>query len=507
MPTITARSLTLVSLGLVLATLACTLGPAATSAPTSTVVSEATPTAPATDTAPPAETDTALPADTPTLGPTLAPPTPTQPEVPQAPLAAEGPWLLLTAPDGYWALNPDGSGLTHLMAPPPYFSPGPAAPAGGHVAFVGSDHPSGDRGLRLYTLSLPQAETVLVTALTGPTTEPGPEAQPGDEAFARLFPAGQSAWSPDGQRLAFIGLMDGPSADLYLYSLDGGTITRLTDGPSQAYQPSWSPDGQFVVQTGAESFGTGAGYSMAGVWAVRADNTEVIPLYTPTSGDERLHGWLSASEFVVDSFRAQCSYGDLRVFDLSTLAFSPLFPSYYNALALDTTGGRALVAVDVFVADCPENPSAGLYLAAPNEAPRLLAAGDASRAVWLPEAELFFGTVGEEWLAFTAEGEPRPLPGGLTDVPWVAPGGQHWAWRGPEGVGLFVSQDGAPARPIFDGYVQLATWSPDGQTLLFDGDGTFYAAYAPDFIPAPIAMGLLDPAYASTLTWVEKGNR
>ena len=62
------------------------------------------------------------------------------------------------------------------------------------------------------------------------------------------------AWSHDGEQLAFFGVMDGPSSDLYVYSTKDDQITRLTSGPSQGYQPSWSPDDQYIVHSGADSF-------------------------------------------------------------------------------------------------------------------------------------------------------------------------------------------------------------------------------------------------------------
>ena len=53
------------------------------------------------------------------------------------------------------------------------------------------------------------------------------------------------AWQPgDGRLLAFTGAINGPTSDLYLYDTQSGEFTQLTDGPSQAIAPSWSPDGQ-----------------------------------------------------------------------------------------------------------------------------------------------------------------------------------------------------------------------------------------------------------------------
>ncbi|HKZ24582.1 MAG TPA: hypothetical protein VJ398_02195, partial [Acidimicrobiia bacterium] len=74
------------------------------------------------------------------------------------------------------------------------------------------------------------------------------------------------AWSPDGRQLAFMGLMEGPTADLYLYSLEDGQIRWLSSGPAHAIRPSWSPDGDYIVHHGVLGMGTGAGFSVTGAW-------------------------------------------------------------------------------------------------------------------------------------------------------------------------------------------------------------------------------------------------
>ncbi|MCX6047233.1 MAG: hypothetical protein NT075_19175, partial [Chloroflexi bacterium] len=55
-----------------------------------------------------------------------------------------------------------------------------------------------------------------------------------------------NAWSPDSQKLAFAGAMDGPSSDLYLFDVEKRTLTRLTDGPEQITAMHWSPNGQWI---------------------------------------------------------------------------------------------------------------------------------------------------------------------------------------------------------------------------------------------------------------------
>jgi hypothetical protein len=499
------------------AALACNLGRPAP-APTEVSVpatASATPRAPATATSPPPTERPASPTPTqpaPTATATSAATLPpgvsaTPPPLPDQPLSANGPWLLAWGVNDAYAVNPDGSGLTQVLAGWPYLRPGPAAASGGLVAFVASDDPKGERGLTLYTLEVGSGTVTPVTRLTNDLTEPGPDAQPGDEAYQIAFVLGQSAWSPagapGGPSLAFIGAQDGPSADLYLYTPGANRIDRLTDGPSHAYHPSWSPDGQYIVQMGAASFGTGAGYAMAGAWAARADNTQVVSLYTPDSGDEIVLGWIGPATFVVESFYARCSVGQLRAFNINTLQAAPIFPAYYSGAALDPASGTALVAVDDFVAQCNAleggaTPGAepGIYLARPGAAPQRVAEAEADAVTWLPGAALFVaqrrdGADVSSVQGFTVQGQPAALPEGMASYWEIATaaraGGIDWAWPVPDRGGLMASLDGQPTFTVTDGPAYLPTWSPNGHTLFFYGGEALYAAERPGLAPVAVA--------------------
>ena len=54
------------------------------------------------------------------------------------------------------------------------------------------------------------------------------------------------SWSPDGRHLAYSGIEQGVD-DLYLYELDGGRVTKLTDDRYADLQPSWSADGKSLL--------------------------------------------------------------------------------------------------------------------------------------------------------------------------------------------------------------------------------------------------------------------
>ena len=53
----------------------------------------------------------------------------------------------------------------------------------------------------------------------------------------------ESAWSPDGQEIAF----SSNRGDIYVMNADGSGVDRLTDNYTGDYEPAWSPDGRKIA--------------------------------------------------------------------------------------------------------------------------------------------------------------------------------------------------------------------------------------------------------------------
>jgi Tol biopolymer transport system component len=80
------------------------------------------------------------------------------------------------------------------------------------------------------------------------------------------------AWSPSGDRLAFVASQAGtenlPQRQIFVMNGDGSNRTQLTSGPGPHTNPVWSPDGTWLAYLAQE---TSPDWQ---VWAMRADGTE-----------------------------------------------------------------------------------------------------------------------------------------------------------------------------------------------------------------------------------------
>jgi Tol biopolymer transport system component len=68
-----------------------------------------------------------------------------------------------------------------------------------------------------------------------------------EERFENLIELSSPTWSPDAQKVAFVGVTKNGYSDLYVYKFSDKKLTNLTNDIYEEKDPSWSPDGKSIV--------------------------------------------------------------------------------------------------------------------------------------------------------------------------------------------------------------------------------------------------------------------
>lgn len=162
-----------------------------------------------------------------------------------------------------WTVNPDGSELTEVTRDAPTATEyGPQwSPDGSRIAFWAYVDDPVAGGYDLYVMNADGSGMIRLT-------EGG-----GDETNA--------VWSPDGTMLAYVVDNEDGTSEVFVMNADGTGKTRLTDGEHDL-SPAWSPDGDRIafVRSGAD-------YDL---YTVRPDGTDLTQL-TDFSGFEEMPVW------------------------------------------------------------------------------------------------------------------------------------------------------------------------------------------------------------------------
>jgi WD40 repeat protein len=430
-------------------------------------------------------------------------PIPTEPSALEQTLSPQGPWWLFEAEDKLWALNADGTGLT-VVHERGGGEPGRGAfklapsPAGGLLALIEIENLDTFSPPGLQLLSLPEGQITPIAKLHPTATDAGTDR----DAYDRWVATGvlnTLAWSPDGGRLAFNGVIDGESGDLYVYSLADGDLTRLTSGPTESVFPVWSPDGRQIVHGSVARLNSqmsGAGYDYTGVWSAAADGSGADLLFeSAIVGFENVLGWVTESVLLMDSETPNenpfCSYSDLQRIDLESGESERLIGGRYAARAFNPDSTTALLSVAA-EAGCEGELQPGLYILDPGaDQPPLRVVEDiAWEITWSVEASLFFAGTDHGVLAVDRLGQFIDLvvPEDSFGLPAVATFSRRLAWGG-NGLWIGTLQDNIDQQPqqIHTGRVWEFSWSADGRHLLYLTGDAVWIASEPDIEPRQVA--------------------
>ncbi|HQP09446.1 MAG TPA: hypothetical protein PLY85_10540 [Anaerolineaceae bacterium] len=425
-----------------------------------------------------------------------------------ASLNHEGPYLMFSGGNGIWIANPDGSFLTQVtnVELGSRDLRNAVSPDGKEMALVVET----EEGIELRIISIPSGESkkvALLSSLGMDDASMNPEESESAAALSILYYEA-AAWSPgDGRHLAFVGAINGSSSDLYVYDTQTEEITQLTDGPSQAIIPIWSPDGRYIYHFGVSwvpPFGGAlVGYTrMDGAFAVCLSDGEIIDQPKPKNTHFAFVDWQDTTHYIMYDADDACNSINLRSVDVETAKATPLMQySFYFGAALSPENGALLFSGD---SACTTSLGDGLYLLGKGDIePIKLSDKKAYEVSWLPESKVFWAY--PEGL-YSLDGSTRydPPVNDASFQPAVSMNGfEAWSVIENRVSRVEVKEPGKDWVTVASGFhVDALIWNPtDGKNLLIASeDGTLYGVSYPDF--ELTTLGEMN-GYISQAIWLE----
>ncbi len=249
-------------------------------------------------------------------------PEPTQPSSPTELVSVDS-WSVFVGKTTLTYFN-DKDMIPHVVQLNGFVVSAAPSPVGGKVAIVRSDKEAQMGMLWLDILDFQSEQLSTITPLSNDQTvmeswETAEICEPPREAnFAITI--SEPVWRPDGSAVVFISAHEGLAAKPYVYHLTKGQINDLSlGGDAHYYEPSISPDGEFVVVSSAYCFGTGAGFSMDSFSSSRVEGGEVpMTLDVSDASNVITWGWLDNATVVFSEGDAWAKAKHLRAINIFT---------------------------------------------------------------------------------------------------------------------------------------------------------------------------------------------
>ena len=421
-------------------------------------------------------------------------------------LNTTGPFVLFEGSGGVWITNPDGSFPTQITN---YDISGDLhraiSPDGDRMAFLVKS----DEGYDLVIIKIPSGETVGTIGLIdiNPEEEIVTDTTASEsKAFAAtaIQHYESLAWQPgSGRMIAFIGAINGPTADLYLLDTQNWEITQLTDDRSQAIMPNWSPDGKYILHYGVSWVPPHGGAivnadRVDGVWAVQVSDGEIITLPIPNGISPNFVGWQDDLHYLTYDSDDKCYSQNLHSVDVASgQATQIMTASFYFQISQSPENGALLFSS---AAGCESSLGEGVFILLPDQTtPQKLLEKKAYEINWILESNVFQAY--PEAL-FSLDGNIRydpPVYEASYNPAISSYGYEAWEVIENQQGRVVVNIPGGDWQTIFEGSVDQLIWSPtDGNVLLIvSGDGSLYAASYPDF--SPRLMGNLEGSVSQAI--------
>ena len=441
-------------------------------------------------------------------------------DIPSRKLDKVGPWLVASSRFEVWIFNADGSGATQMfdgVSTRNYISEQNFAVLYGRN-WTYEDMP------QLYIFSIPEGKLekqIQLLPLIPGNIHDDPLV---DRASSFAAAAYSGAWSHDGKHFAFSAAIDGPTTDLYIYTLGSDKLRRMSSGPKDVVLIEWSPNDKYIVYGGAGEvnleFWELYNYDVD-FWAVRVRDGKTTKLQEGIGyAYSMVVDWVSDSQVITFTDDREKDYEDVRVVDLESGENKILWCGNYYDLGYNSEYKKLyLVAPEPeSTTQCSQPAYSGgaKWISVPDgRVTRISLYDEYDFGGWIKSRGIaYFGRHdSNDFIGLSPSGETIPLRFVYMDNPSLAV-------FAPNGVDYVLDWDYLPIFydgkrfDMLKGYYRSYSgghpvWNPSGDAIFFSGVTYKYAgpklllliARAPDFHPSV----LLEPISGDKLSfyWIK----
>ena len=191
----------------------------------------------------------------------------------------------LSAVQGIYRVDLDGSDLTQLTAPPPEWGDNGAFALGTGIVFVRGD--SYRHGEMIFRINVDGSGLTRLTSALTAISSPSPNGdfvifRRDNDVYRLDLPNGVETRltntpkeyksvggvSPDGRQILFTRVDPGRFERIFVMNVDGTQVRRISRGNYYDFLPRWSPDGTRIAFTSSRD-GTN------GIYIMKADGSDV----------------------------------------------------------------------------------------------------------------------------------------------------------------------------------------------------------------------------------------
>jgi dipeptidyl aminopeptidase/acylaminoacyl peptidase len=295
----------------------------------------------------------------------------------------------------------------------------------------------------------------------------------------------QTAISPDGSRIAYVvreALVEGEQSEylsqVWLVGADGSNPLQFTRGDRSATAPAFSPDGRWLAFTSQRGAGSGDDGPQAQVWVISVDGGEAFPVTDAPTGVSRF-AWSPSGQRIAylsrdpetDEERARRREKRDPIFVDQNFKYDHLYSVDFDPQRSEPDAARRHTSGDFHVTSFDWSPDGSAFVFSHQADPRLDEGARASAISTVSvDADARVAVLVDQGGTDT---DPRWSPDGR----WIAFVSSGDA---PERVGLgdvwVVAPTGGAARKLADSHDRsggLVGWSRDGSfVLLLESIGT-----------------------------------